>query len=144
MNKDSRVSVALHVLLHMSEHRSAVTSEAIGTRMAMNPVVIRRTLGALREAGIVAAVKGHGGGWTITRDLRTVTIADVYEAIAPNSLFGIGPHDPETKCVIERAVNRAVGEALADAEALVMKRLRGVVVADLLHEAARSRAARKD
>ena len=69
MNRDSRLSVALHVLLHMSEMRSAVTSEALGSMMNTNPVVIRRTLGGLRDAGVVAAEKGHGGGWTLARDL---------------------------------------------------------------------------
>jgi DNA-binding IscR family transcriptional regulator len=32
-----------------------------------NPVVIRRTFAGLREAGIVAATKGHGGGWRLAR-----------------------------------------------------------------------------
>lgn len=141
MNRDSRLSVALHVLLHMSETGSAVTSEALGSMMDTNPVVIRRTLGGLRDAGIVAAEKGHGGGWSLARDLGSVSLADVYEAIGFSTLFGIGPRDPNPTCPIESAVNRTLGGALEEAEALLMKRLRSVAVGDIVKKASRKRSA---
>jgi DNA-binding IscR family transcriptional regulator len=140
MNRDSRLSVALHVLLHMSEMRSAATSEALGSIMNTNPVVIRRTLGGLRDAGIVDAEKGHGGGWTLARDLRSVTLADIYDALGTTTPFGIGVRDPQPTCPIEKGVNRALGEALREAEALLMTRLRSVAVTDILKKATRSRA----
>jgi len=139
VNRDSRLSVALHVLLHMSEMRSAVTSEALGSMMSTNPVVIRRTLGGLRDSGIVAAEKGHGGGWTLARDLRSVTLADVYDALGTMTPFGIGVRDPQTTCPIEKGVNRALVGALREAEVLLMTRLRSVAVTDILKKATRSR-----
>jgi DNA-binding IscR family transcriptional regulator len=140
MNRDSRLSAALHVLLHMSEMGRAVTSEALGSMMDSNPVVIRRTLGGLRDAGIVAAEKGHGGGWSLARDLRTVSLGDVYDAIGSSTVFGIGPRDPDATCPLERAVNRAVGEVLREAEALLTNRLRSIMVADVLHTARRRKS----
>jgi len=120
--------------------RSAVTSEVLGSMMTTNPVVIRRTLGGLRDAGIVAAGKGHGGGWTLARDLRTVTLGDVYDALGTTTPFGIGVRDPQPTCPIEKGVNRALGEALREAEALLMTRLRSVAVTDILKKATRNRA----
>lgn len=143
MNRDSRLSVALHVLLHMSEMRSAVTSEALGSMMNTNPVVIRRTFSGLREAGIAAAEKGHGGGWKLARDLRLVTLGDVYDALGTSTPFGIGVRNPEPTCPIESAVNRTFGEALREAEALLMTRLRSIAVADVLRKATRSRVSRR-
>jgi DNA-binding IscR family transcriptional regulator len=140
MNRDSRLSVALHVLLHVSELERAATSEALGEMLGAHPVVLRRTLGKLRAAGIVAAEKGHGGGWSLARDLRSVSLGDVYEAIGPTSLFGIGPRVPDPSCPLERAVDRTVGDALAEAEAVVMRRLREVAVADLLKQARRRKS----
>ena len=140
MNRDSRLSVALHVLLHMSEMRAAVTSEALGSMMDTNPVVIRRTLAGLRDAGIVGAEKGHGGGWSLVRDLRSINLGDVYDAIGPATLFGIGVRDSDPKCPIERAVNVAVGNALSEAEALFVGRLRSVPIADVLKKARRRKS----
>jgi DNA-binding IscR family transcriptional regulator len=132
VRQDRRLSVALHVLLHLSEAEGAVTSETLGPLLEKNPVVLRRTLAGLREAGIVASEKGHGGGWTLTRPLATVTLADVYAALGLATPFRIG-HRPETpRCVLERAANLAIGESLAEAEALLLARLGTITVADIL------------
>jgi DNA-binding IscR family transcriptional regulator len=142
MNRDSRLSVALHVLLHMSEMPGAVTSEALGPMMKTNPAVIRRTLGGLRNAGIVAAEKGHGGGWMVARDLRSVTLAEIYEALGTTTPFRIGIRDSRPTCPIEQGVNGALGGALREAEAVLMTRLRSATVADIISKATRSRATR--
>ena len=142
MNRDSRLSVALHVLLHLSDMHGAVTSEALGSMMNTNPAVIRRTLGGLRDAGIVAALKGHGGGWMLARDLGTVSLADVYDALGTRTPFGIGLRDPRPTCPIEKGVNRALGEALRHAEIALMTRLRSVAVADILSKARSGRGTR--
>ncbi|HEY2369071.1 MAG TPA: Rrf2 family transcriptional regulator [Polyangiaceae bacterium] len=135
MNRDSRLSVALHVLLHMREMDGPVTSETLGSMMDTNPVVIRRTLGGLREAGIVAADKGRGGGWSLAADLAKVSLADVYESLGVANTFGIGLREEAPRCPLERGVNRVVGDALAGAEAHLMERFRSVNVADLLETA---------
>jgi len=139
MNRDSRLSVALHVLLHMREmaqdETGPVTSETLGSMMETNPVVIRRTLGGLRDAGIVNAGKGHGGGWSLAADLQKVSLADVYESLGVSSAFGIGLREEAPRCPLEREVNRAVGGALAEAEAHLMEKFRNVSVADLIETA---------
>jgi DNA-binding IscR family transcriptional regulator len=137
MRRDSRFSVALHVLLHMEQVDKAVTSEILGPLLKTNPVVFRRTMAGLREAGIVHSEKGHGGGWSLGRKLDSVTLAAVYEAIGLTTLFHIGPRDAKPRCPLEKAVNGAVGGALAEAEALLLARLRSITVADILGDARR-------
>lgn len=135
MNRDSRLSVALHVLLHMREAAEPITSETLGSMMGTNPVVIRRTLGGLRDARIVAADKGRGGGWSLASDLEEVSLADVYESLGVASAFGIGLREEAPRCPLELLVNRAVGDALAEAEAHLMERFRSIKVADLIETA---------
>ncbi len=131
MSRDSRLSVALHLLLHMDGAESPLTSVTLGPRMQLNPVVVRRTMAGLRDAGIVRSVKGHGGGWSLARPLEAVSLADVYEALGTTSLFGIGVREDEPTCLLERAANSVIAGALADAEAQVMRKLRGTSVAAL-------------
>ncbi|WIG95606.1 Rrf2 family transcriptional regulator [Myxococcus sp. SDU36] len=131
MRRDSRLSVALHVLLHMEDMGPVVTSEAMGRLLKANPVVVRRTMAGLRDAGILTSVKGHGGGWSLARTLDTVTLEDVYEALETPALFSIGPHDESPGCLVEQAVNDALGKALDQAAALLMQHLRSTFVADL-------------
>lgn len=137
MRRDSRLSVALHVLLHMSEMDHAVTSETLGSMVKTNPVVFRRTMAGLRDAGIVRSEKGHGGGWSLARKLASVTLGDVHHALGVTTLFSIGLREARPKCLLEQAVNSAVGGALADAETLLVARLRTITVADILADARR-------
>lgn len=131
MRRDSRLSVTLHLLLHMDQLGGVVTSETLGPMMHTNPVVIRRMMGGLREAGIVRSEKGHGGGWSLARPLEEVTLADVYDALGKPTVFGIGHRVESPGCLVEQAVNHALGGALEEAEALLMKRLRSVTVAEI-------------
>jgi DNA-binding IscR family transcriptional regulator len=115
----------------MDEMGVVVTSETLGPMMRMNPVVVRRTMAGLRAAGIVRSVKGHGGGWSLARALGSVTLGDVYDAIGSSALFGIGYRDEKPRCLLEQAVNRAIGKTLEDAEALVIAQLRSISIAEL-------------
>jgi Rrf2 family protein len=138
MRRDQRLSVTLHVLLHMSEIEGPVTSQTLGPQAKINPVVIRRTMAGLRDAGIVSSVKGHGGGWSLARPLDAITLGDVYDALGLDRPFSVGFRDPKARCLLERAANRAVDAALADAEALLVARLREVTVASLHADARRT------
>ena len=116
MRRDSRLSVALHVLLHMNESSEPFTSERLGEMLEANPVVVRRTLSRLKAAGLLTGAKGHGGGWLLARPLGEVRLSDVYEALETGSPFAIAPRNESPGCLIERAVNRAISGALDDAE----------------------------
>jgi len=140
MRRDSRLSVALHVLLHMEEMGPVVTSEEIGRLMKANPVVVRRTMAGLRDAGIMHSEKGHGGGWSLARKLDSVTLGDVYDALGTPALFSIGPRHESPGCLVEQAVNRALGKVLGEAEALLRMQLRSISVAELANSVQRNHA----
>jgi DNA-binding IscR family transcriptional regulator len=131
MRKDSRLSVALHLLLHLRELGRVVTSEALGPMMGLNPVVLRRTLSGLRDAGIVCSEKGHGGGWALARGLEQVTLGDVHTALGTPGFFSMGCRAEQPACRVEQAVNRALARTLDDAEALILGQLRSISVADI-------------
>lgn len=115
----------------MGEMGRVVTSDALGPMLGMNPVVVRRTVAGLRDAGIVRSEKGHGGGWSLARELESVTLADVYAALGTPALFNIGHRDEQPRCLLEQAVNRALGQALDEARAVMVARLQSVSVAAL-------------
>ncbi|WP_404402827.1 Rrf2 family transcriptional regulator [Pelagibacterium halotolerans] len=131
MKRDARLSAALHALLHMAEHDAPMTSAELALCMSTNPVVVRRTMAGLREAGIVRSTKGVGGGWEMARDLSEVTLLEVYEALgAPRLLaLGLGADNPD--CLVEAAVNDALADAFADAEAQLVARFGTVTLAAL-------------
>jgi len=131
MRRDGRLSGVLHVLLHMAETQGPVTSEAMARAMQTNAVVIRRLMAGLRDAGFVHSEKGHGGGWTIARDLASITLHDVYAALGAPELFSLGNRTDAPGCLVEQSVNAALDDAFRDAEALLLDRFGTVTLATL-------------
>jgi DNA-binding IscR family transcriptional regulator len=115
----------------MAERERPMTSEELAACMSTNPVVVRRTMAGLREAGFVRSAKGHGGGWEIACDLSAVTLKDVYDALGSPRLWAMGVHIESPSCLVEQAVNRALQDAFAEAEALLIGRLGTVTLARL-------------
>jgi Rrf2 family protein len=131
MRNDSRLSRMLHVLLHMARHDGPMTSERIAAMLGTNPVVVRRTMAGLRDAGYVRSVKGHGGGWGLACDLERVSLLDVHRAVGGPRIFAIGNEHANPDCAVEQVVNAAVADALCEAEALLVARLGAVSLAEL-------------
>jgi DNA-binding IscR family transcriptional regulator len=115
----------------MAEVGTPVTSEVMAKSMQTNPVVIRRIMAGLRDAGFVRSEKGHGGGWTVARDFATITLRDVYSALGAPELFAMGNRTDAPDCLVEQAVNAALNGAFEDAEALLLERFGAVTLAQL-------------
>lgn len=96
----SRVAVAVHVLAYMAWKRSeAVTSERIAASVNTNPVVVRRIVGALRNAGMVTVQPGVGGGATLAREPGEISLLDVYRAVEDgDELFSLHTSEPSASC----------------------------------------------
>ncbi len=125
------MSNILHILLHMAEWDEPVTSEDLAGMVGTHSVVVRRVLAGLRERGYVQSEKGHGGGWTMACDLERVTLRDVYEAVGSPPVFAIGHRSDAPDCLVEQAVNAALGDAFQEAETLLLARLGEVTLARL-------------
>lgn len=115
----------------MAEHGGPLTSEMLAKPMGTNPVVIRRIMAGLRNQGYVQSEKGHGGGWTLACDLSKVTLRGVYVALGHPSVFAIGNRTEMPGCLVEQAVNAALGRAFEDAEAMLLARFGEVTLAML-------------
>ncbi|MEX1214228.1 Rrf2 family transcriptional regulator [Saccharospirillum sp.] len=131
MRKDSRLSRVLHVLVHLDAFDSPVTSDVLAQMLSTNPVVVRRTMALLRDQGYVQSVKGHSGGWSLSKPLSELTLLDIHRALGDNSIFTIGLTDEHTQCPIEHAVNAALNDVMNEAEALMLERF-GEITLDIL------------
>lgn len=141
MKRDSRLSGVLHCLLHMAELGQPATSEWLAKAMQTNPVVIRRLMAGLRDAGLVASAKGHGGGWVLSCSLKDITLRDIHEAVGAPQLLAVGHREESPGCLVEQAVNAALDGAYRDAEDLLLARLGSVTLCALADDFHRRLAA---
>jgi Rrf2 family protein len=131
MTRSGKLSSALHVLLHMAAQEGRpMTSEQMAVCAGTNPVVIRRTFAGLRTAGIVTSVKGHGGGWSLGRPARKITLGEIAEILGERVVTMKGP-EPMVRCLVERAVNEALEGAVQEAQRVLNARLARITLASL-------------
>lgn len=135
MKRNSKLSLALHVLAHMVDEPGRVrTSAEIASHCGTNPVVVRRVLGFLREAGLLSSEKGHAGGWRLARSPDAITLADVYLALGDRWIEpradaaddGTGPD-----CAVADALHSRVGAVLSDVERVLVERLGATSIAEI-------------
>lgn len=135
MKKHARLSSVLHALLHLADQQVPMTSEAMAACLDTNPVVVRRTMAGLREAGLVSSGRGHGGGWKLARPLAAITLRDVYAALGEAALPASAFAAPDAQCLLVAAVNETLGQAYQAAEQMLLTRLGQVTLDELFDDA---------
>jgi Rrf2 family protein len=131
MKRNSRLSLALHTLGHMAEAPERVlTSAEIAEHAGTNPVVVRRVLGKLREAGLLSSTKGHAGGWCLLRAPEEITLADVYLAL-DESIVAAEQGAEAEPCSVAQSLHRKVALVLSEVEQTLIDRLRQTTIAEV-------------
>ena len=136
MKITSRFTVALHTLLVIYKFSPAqkTTSEFIAASVNVNPVVIRRTLLSLKAAGITD-VKAGSGGASIIKDLKDVTMYDVYRAVecVDGDIFHFH-ESPNPACPVGKNIHEVLDGHLSDAQRAFENELKKVALAELAAE----------
>ncbi len=131
MKRNSRLSLALHTLGHMAtDPDQSQTSSDIAAHAGTNPVVVRRVLGRLREAGLLTSEKGHSGGWKLAREPQSITLADVYLAL-DEQIIAPDKDDGDHHCSMEHALHKQVSRVLRDVERNLVEQLATTTIADV-------------
>jgi len=130
--KNSRYTVALHILTALTIRQEyAITSEQIADSVNTNPVVIRRLLATLRQAGLVSSQSGVGGGITLNQPAENITLLDVYRLFQDDVLFPMHTNPPNATCTCGANIQTVLGSIYDEAEKNMESVLAGKTVADL-------------
>ena len=139
MSDSQRFPVAAHVLAYLAYKDAfcapaAVSSAALAASVPTNPVVVRRVTAMLARAGLIGTRTGAGGGAWLMRAPDEIALDVVLRAVNGCAHFGAPPAGAKG-CPVGEAIPRAVGQAIAAADAAAAERLSRITVADLLHGA---------
>ena len=91
MADNQKFAVAVHMLMILAAHKSgaacaAMTSAEMAKSVNANPVVLRRVISALAQAGILATRAGaHGGVW-LAREPGAIALDGVRQAVDGQSV----------------------------------------------------------
>lgn len=135
MGLSSRSAVAIHALTLLARWADkSLTSAEIADSLASNPVLVRRILGSLRDAGLVWSTEGRGGGWSLARAPREITLYDTFTAVEAGPILSRYPHPPSTTCEVGRHMRALLETEFRDAERAMEERLGRTTIAHLLQQ----------
>ncbi len=106
------------------------TSADIAEHAGTNPVVVRRVLGRLREAGLLTSEKGHAGGWQLARAPEKITLADVYLAL-DERIVASDENSDAPSCSVEHALHKRVAAVLEDVENSLVQKLNETSISEV-------------
>lgn len=132
MGLSSRSAVAIHALTLLARwSERMLTSAEIADSLTSNPVLVRRILGSLRDAGLVWATEGRNGGWTLARAPSEITLHNVYAAVEEGPILSRHPHPPSADCEVGRNIQALLEVEFRDAERALEERLGRTTIAHL-------------
>lgn len=133
MGSSCRFSVAVHVLAVLAyKTGEPVTSELLASSVNTNPVVIRRLLLVLQEAGLVETRKGAGLGSRLGREPNRITLAEIYRAVESEELFPLPAREPNQNCPVGQCIQGALEKIFRSAQHALEKELGKSTLADVL------------
>ena len=123
--------VCIQYLIFKNEYK--ITSDFLAESIQVNPVIIRRILGQLKEAGLIEVKRGTGGA-AITRPLEEITFLDVYravECIEENTLFHFH-ENPNLNCPVGRNIHHVLDDRLRRVQEAMERELEAITLADVV------------
>lgn len=134
MQISSRFTIALHIFTCVDtfgdDHK--VTSDFLAASINTNPVIIRKILTQLKNAGLITVARGTGG-IELTRELSEISFYDVYEAIEPvegGELFRF--HEaPNPACPVGRNIHKLLDGKLNSIQDAMENEMKKYTLMDL-------------
>ena len=134
MQITSRFTVALHIFtcVEYFKNEQKVTSDFLAGSINTNPVIVRKILTQLKNAGLIEVARGTGG-ITVTKPLSEITFFDVYEAIEPvenGDLFRFH-ENPNPECPVGRNIHRLLDRKLQALQGAMEDEMKRYTIEDL-------------
>jgi len=137
VSSNSKLTIAIHALcwLELSARRGrpTLTSAEVADSLQSHPVLVRRTLAPLRDAGLLKVVgRGPGTGWQLARSADRITLQEVHELLGEREIFALHPHPPKQDCPVGFGIPDVLSDVYGVVEDAVAASLRRVSIADVL------------
>lgn len=134
MQISSRFTIALHMFACMDVFKDEykITSDFLASSINVNPVIIRKLLSQLKDAGLIEVKRGPGGA-AIAKTLDEITFLDVYRAVGcveENTLFHFH-ENPNLNCPVGKNVHNILDDKLIRVQKAMERELESITLADV-------------
>ena len=136
MQISSRFTLAVHILACIAVIKDMkITSNLLAGSTNTNPVIVRKILGQLKNAGLVEVVRGTGGA-SLAKPPEEISFLDIYQAVEcveRGKLFHFH-ENPNEKCPIGRNIHNVLDDKLEQVQRAMERELASISMADVQGE----------
>lgn len=119
---NTRFATAIHIMTLLSKFpQEWLTSEWLAGSINVNPVIIRKEIGVLKEAGLIISRKGKEGGSQLAKNASEISISEIYSAVKNTEVLGKKNNNPNPACPVGRDINVLLVELFSETDKLVCR-----------------------
>ena len=134
MNKDLRLSSAIHILVALHFKGKTMDSKKLAMSLQTNPAVIRRIIAQLARAGIVHTEKGKGGGSQLAMVPKKITLETVFLALGDHRIFKSFDKKPFEKCHVSCCMKGTLDKLYIDLEKSLLSHMKRITLHDIIDD----------
>lgn len=136
MAANSQFSIAVHVLtiIARSGGDERVKSDYIAQSVNTNPVVIRRLLSNLQEAGLVVSQVGAAGGTSLAKLAKDIRLSEIYKAMSCGEVFALHTSKPSEDCPVGKNIEAVLCRLQKEIDKSVEEKLHQFTLRDVIEQ----------
>jgi len=118
---NTRFATAIHIMTLLAKSpQEWLTSDWIAGSINVNPVIVRKEISVLREAGLIASRQGKDGGSHLTRNAEEISISEIYKAVKNTEVLGKKNQNPNPACSVGKEINVHLDTLFEETDKLVV------------------------
>ena len=108
-----------------------MTSDEIATAIDTNPVVVRRLLASMQDAGLVTSQKGPRGGTRLAEPAKKISLAQIYKAIEKRPFLHVPYNSSGAKDANHKRVAASLKDAFRSVDQAIEKEMESVTLSQI-------------
>lgn len=117
---NTRFATAIHIMTLLSKFpQEWLTSDWLAGSINVNPVIIRKEIIVLKEAGLIISRQGKVGGSQLAKSASNITISEIYSAVKNSEILGKKNQNPNPACPVGKDINLHLDELFSETNKMV-------------------------
>ncbi|UBH22637.1 Rrf2 family transcriptional regulator [Macrococcus armenti] len=130
----TKFSVALHIMVMISESTEVQNSDTIANSVNTNPSYIRKITALLKKSGLIESTQGKSG-MSLLKSSREIDLLEIYQAVHPKEVKLLNVHtDVNPECPVAQNIESVLNPVFTDAEQQLFQSLKARTLEDVIKQ----------
>lgn len=131
---DTKFSVALHIMVMISESTEVQNSDTLANSVNTNPSYIRKITALLKKSGLIESTQGKSG-MSLLKSNREIDLLEIYQAVHPKEVKLLNVHtDVNPECPVAQNIEAVLNPIFTDAEKQLLQSLKARTLDDVIKQ----------